>query len=64
MSDTTAARSALFDALRQATGLFPVELDAQGACSLAFDQLAVFNLPARQINIMRQVRMRLTALQH
>ena len=30
----------------------------------ADDQLAVFNLPARQINIMRQVRMRLTALQH
>lgn len=41
MSDTTTARSALFDALRQATGLFPVELDAQGACSLAFDQIAV-----------------------
>lgn len=41
MSNTTAARSALFDALRQATGLFPVELDAQGACSLAFDQLAI-----------------------
>lgn len=42
MPDTAVApRSALFDALRQATGLFPVGLDAQGACSLAFDQLAV-----------------------
>jgi hypothetical protein len=44
MADTTtntAPRSALFDALRHAAGLFPVELDAQGACSLAFDQMAI-----------------------
>ncbi|CAN7189765.1 type III secretion system chaperone [Acidovorax sp. LjRoot194] len=41
MTDTAATRSALFDALRQAAGLFPVELDAQGACTLAFDQIAV-----------------------